>query len=84
MMLHKAPWVVMLTPMYERSESNSSIDFSVFGTPSERSSYTLVDRIDMMTGSADMYIAAVYKTNKAGAISLMLIMYKPEVRTPSA
>ena len=69
------------TPIYERSEPGSSSDLSGFCTPSERSSYTLVDRIEMMTGSADMYIAAVYNTNRAGATSLMLIMVRPTDRT---
>lgn len=72
------------TPIYDCSDRISPSDFSGFCTPSERSSYTLVDRIEMMTGSADMYMAAVYSTNRAGAISLMLIMYKPVARMPVA
>ena len=74
----------VLTPMYERSDPISSSDFSAFCTPSDRSSYTFVDRIETMIGSPEMYMAAVYNTNRAGAISRMLIMYKPAVRTPSA
>lgn len=70
--------------MYERSDAISSSDFPGTCTPSDLSSYILVDRIDMMIGSPDMYIAPVYNTNKAGAISLKLIMYMPAVRTPDA
>lgn len=69
------------TPMYERSDPSSSSDFTAFCTPSDRSSYTLVDRIEIMTGSADTYIAAVYSTDRAGATSPMVIMYMPVDRT---
>lgn len=31
-----------------------------------------------------MYIAPVYNTNRAGAISLMFMMYMPAERIPSA
>lgn len=72
------------TLMYERSEPASSSDLSCFCTPSDLSSYTLVDRIEMMTGSADMYIAPVYSTNRAGAISLTLRRYKLVERTAVA
>ena len=72
------------TPIYECSDPIFPSDFSGFCTPSERSSYTLVERIEMMTGSADMYMAAVYTTSKAGAISLMLMMDKPVLRIPRA
>lgn len=73
--------VWLLTPMYDSSDPDPSPFLSVSCTPSDLSSYTLVDRIEMMTGSADIYIKAVYSTNRAGATSLMLMMYKPLWRT---
>ena len=70
--------------MYERSDPSSSSNFADLCTPSDRSSYTLVDLIEIMTGSADTYIAAVYSTDRAGATSLMVIMDMPIDRTLSA
>ena len=76
--------VMMLTPMYVRSDSFSSSTNSGFSTPSDLSSYTFDDLIEMMIGSPDIYIAPVYNVNRAGAISVILTMYKPDVRTPGA
>lgn len=68
--------------MNVRSDSFSSSAISGLSIPSDLSSYTLDDLIEMMIGSPDIYIAPVYNTNRAGAISVMLIMEKPDVRTP--
>ena len=75
---------MMLTPMNVLSGSFSSSTNSAFSIPSDFSSYTFDDLIETMIGSPDMYIAPVYNVNRAGAISVILTIYKPDVRTPGA
>lgn len=75
---------MVLIPMNVRSDSFSSSTISGLSIPSDLSSYKFDDLMEMIIGSSEMYIAPVYIANRAGAISVMPMIYRPDVRTPGA